>query len=965
MWEVYAYHNSESLFGIFNAVAAIMSSGTYAGAIAAVAFCGFIAAMVAYMFAPEKLQGWKWLATVVLAYGVLFVPRVTVGIVDKTGGTAVHVVDNVPFGMAALGGLTSTIGYSITELFETAFQVIPGPGALPAELAYQRHGLMFGSRIIQETRRAAFPDPATRVDVMNFISNCTAYDISDGTISATDFSTSRDLWALLAATNPARFTTLTTAAGVTTDTCTAVYAALNGRMAPQVTALTARLALKLNPTLLPAAANAAFLNQVTQAFIRSQIADASSGAADLVRQNALINAVNDAGEMGCQKINDPACMMLATGRASAVASQNAAWINGAKIAEQALPIVRNVAEATCYAVFPLLVLLLFLSSGRTTMLMVGGYAAALISIQLWPPLFAVLNYMASIYSQIDQAAAAEVGGGVKALSLQSASPIYSNAISSQAVVSYLIVGIPMLAYSLANRLVNWGSALVGGLTGLQSTIGNASSAAAVGNSSIGNVSMDQRNVSPSTSNPFVSRAQDAAGNWTTSTGTGQQAVELLRNIGPMSNIVTTRVSQGAVSEASRSAEAARNDAVSANQERSAALVEVVTKATSASAGTRSSSGQSSSSFEELGQSADRLSVLSQQVAKTTGLSSAQVQQIAFQLAGGVGTPGKLPIRIGANGSMGKTYSSNLTEAEQKVSSALSAEQLREFKQFGDRASRDTSFLSAVSTESREGKELASRLSMSTVRAESAQATYAQRVALAERLSTAHESGQAISVDLAQLPMNSDIMRRYQQLAAEYGPNSQALQVAMSGELASYALSPTRYYADGAMAPMTMGQIRDRHLQDVNDPVFDPAKVSGADQANNRSTGAPSLARPHADPALSQSPEVRSSVEEQGRLQNEAEARVQTFDERNQVTRHADGTVGSKRSQLGENTRQLRNDVMNMAASAADGLVGSSSQALDDAKTKAAAAAGSARTQAIDATSEVPNMLPRAGRRKRP
>lgn len=54
--------------------------------------------MVAYMFQPEKLQGWKWLGTVVLVYGVLFVPRVTIGIVDKTGGTARKVVANVPLG---------------------------------------------------------------------------------------------------------------------------------------------------------------------------------------------------------------------------------------------------------------------------------------------------------------------------------------------------------------------------------------------------------------------------------------------------------------------------------------------------------------------------------------------------------------------------------------------------------------------------------------------------------------------------------------------------------------------------------------------------------------------------------------------------------------------------------------------------------------------------------------------------
>ncbi len=529
MWEIYGYHNGDALFGIFNAVAAIMGAGTYLSAIAAVAFCGFVAAMVAYMFAPEKLQGWKWLGTIVLIYSVLFVPRVTVGIVDKTGGTPVKVVANVPFGMAALGGLSSTIGNSITELFETAFQTIPGPASLPSELSYQQNGLMFGSRLIQETRRASLPDPAVRTDLLNFVNNCTAYDIADGTISPSAFSTSDNLWATMSATNPARFSIITSSSGVTTSTCDQVYASIDSRMPAQVTDLTNRLGLRLNPSLSALAAQAAVVNQSPQAYIRSQIATASATAADVVRQNALINAINDAGEMGCQRVNDPSCMMLATGRASAVASQNAAWINGAKIAEQALPVVRNVAEAMCYAIFPLLVLLLFLTSGKNTLLMLSGYVTALVSIQLWPPLFAILNYMASIYSQLDQAAAAEIGGGVKALALQSASPIYSNAVSAQAVVSYLVIGIPMLAYALSNRLVSFGSTLVGGLTGLQSTVGNASAASAVGNSSMGNVTMDQRNVSPSMSSPWVSREQDASGNWTTTNGTGQQAVEYLRN----------------------------------------------------------------------------------------------------------------------------------------------------------------------------------------------------------------------------------------------------------------------------------------------------------------------------------------------------------------------------------------------------------------------------------------------------
>ena len=41
MWEIYAYQNADSLFGVFNA------GGACAAAVAAVAFCGFVAAPIA------------------------------------------------------------------------------------------------------------------------------------------------------------------------------------------------------------------------------------------------------------------------------------------------------------------------------------------------------------------------------------------------------------------------------------------------------------------------------------------------------------------------------------------------------------------------------------------------------------------------------------------------------------------------------------------------------------------------------------------------------------------------------------------------------------------------------------------------------------------------------------------------------------------------------------------------------
>lgn len=965
MWEIFAYHNSEALAGIFNAIAAIMASGTYLSAVAAVAFCGFVAAMVAYMFQPEKLQGWKWIGSVVLIYGVLFVPRVTVAVVDKTGGTPNRIIANVPFGMAALGGLTSSIGNSITELFETAFQTLPGPASLPPELAYQQNGLMFGSRLIQEVRRTSIPDPAVRTDVLNFVNNCTAFDIADGTISPTAFSESADLWTLMANTNPARFSTITTGAGVTTNTCDNVYLSINGRLPAQINNLTARLAGRMNPSIPTLAAQAAIVNQVPQAFIRGQIASAASTAADLIRQNALINAINDAGELGCQKINDPSCMMMATGRATAVASQNAAWLNGAKIAEQALPVVRNVAESMCYAVFPLVVLLLFLSSGRTTVMILSGYAVALISIQLWPPLFAILNYMASIYAQIDQAAAAELGGGVKALSLQTASPIYSNAVSAQAVVSYLIIGIPMLAYSLSNRLVNFGSAVMGGLQGLSSTSmsGSASAAAAVGNTGMGNVTMDQRNVSPTTSNPWVSRDQQFNGDWITTAGNGVQATSFLRNEGPASRVISSRVSQSSVQEASRAADAARSEAVTASNDLSSTLVDTMSRGSTKFRSTGRTDGQSVSASSELGASADRIRAISDSVARTTGMDARQVANIAFQLSGGVGTPGISPVKASATGGVSKSYSGTLTEAEQKVANELSSEQLREFKSFAERATRDQSFVRSLGSDEREGSDLASRMSTAVTRAESTQSTYAERSSLAERLSKSYETGEVLSIDLAQLPANSDFINRYQRLAADYGSDSLALQAAMASELASRALPPTRTVS-GAALPTSFGDIRSVNQQTNTDPVFSKDRVISADSSNDRAAAGRistrGLTPPETPPALGA---VRTDVPGQVTSALSQPTQASTFDERNQIVRNPDGTVTTRKSQLVGNVRQIREDAAALAENAKEVLSDGSDAALKRAEEGRARLQSSERSQAIRATPEVPTMTPRGGRRR--
>lgn len=905
MWEIYAYQNAASLFGVFNAAAAIHASGDYLSAVAAVAFCGFVAALIAYAFAPEKLQGWKWLGTVVLVFSVLIVPKVTVGIVDKTGGSAVKVVDNVPFGVAVLGSLTSTIGNTLTGLFETAFQVIPGVGALPAELSYQQNGLMFGNRLIRETGNVVFQDPAFRTDLINFIHNCTTYDLIDGTLDPATFSASDDVWPLMASPNPARFSTLTAAGGsVGVDTCPNVYQSLNGRLPAQITRIQGRLAFQLNPTLPSAAAAAVIAGQIQQAYLKNSIATAAATAADLIRQNAVLNAIEDTSKIVGQKVNDPAAMVLAVGRAQAVAQQNATWLNYGKVAEQALPVFRNVVEAVTYAMFPLFVLLLLLTSGRETMVAFKGYAAVLIWIQLWPPLYAILNYMASIYAAYDLAAAADLGTGTKALALQTASTIYSRAISGEAVVGYLAISIPFIAWAALKRMENFGTALVGGLSGLQAMISGGTSAATVGNVSMGNVGMDQMQLAPNRTSAFMGSWQnDLSGNTFSSNAlNGRTAVSLLRNQGFASRMVSMRVSEQDVTQASRQADAARGEAIAANTERSAALAETFTRGLAKLRSSRHSRGTASSSFEQMGETLNRLDQISKNVANSTGLTQSQVAQIAFGAAGhvGINTPvagAELQARAGKN------YSSGLSAAQQKVLSSLTQEQIAEFKQFGDRVSRDSSIVSSFASDSREAQEMSSRLATATSRTERADATFAERTAFAERLSSARDKGESISVDIAQDPHNLEMFLRY---AEQYGGDSASALSMFDAELARQGLRPNRVFSDGTALPSSFGDVRSLHDHQATDPALSPdlaashrqhrAKMS---QFNHSASGA--------HPDTNPSP-LRNDIQTQGNaIRNEAGSANSSFDRKAEIVDTGDGTLVTRKSLLKQSGKQVVDD----------------------------------------------------------
>lgn len=397
---------------------------------------------------------------------------------------------------------------------------------------------------------------------------------------------------------------------------------------------------------------------------------------------------------------------------------------------------------------------------------------------------------------------------------------------------------------------------------------------------------------------------DMSGNTFTSNSlTGRTAASLLRNQGFASRVVSMRVSQQDVTEASNQAEVARSEAVSAGQQRSANLTEAFTRGVTKLRSTRNSTGTTSSSFEQLGESLNRLDQISRSVSERTGLSQSQVASIAFGASGALGlsAPGA-SARV--QGNAGKTYQSGILSDEQKVLNTMTSDQLSEFKQFGDRVSRDSSVMNMIASDSREGREMSSSLATATTQAQRAEAAFAQRRAFAERVSAAHERGETLSIDIAQDPHNLDMFMRY---AEQYGGTSAAAHTLVGAELARQGLPPTRVFSDGTSMPSTFGGIRESYDSARGSMADAPAVDSVRDTNDRQVAGQPKSTAPGPARTAGSSP-VRGEIQQAHKqLHGKTQGAVSNFDSKAQIVKAPDGTLKSKKSLFVQTGKQVAGD----------------------------------------------------------
>ena len=487
----YAYWNGNQIRDLFEGLVSVTNGSGFVQLAAFLVVTGMVACLLIGAVKGEGRSVISYFACAVLFWFVAIVPKATVVIEDVRSQT-VYNVDNVPLSMAFFASASSRIGHWLTQAYETAF--------IPADVAkYSSFGAVYPQRVMEVLQRTGPVTVQGRETLQAVLKNCVLPEVVLDGRKADEAMASSDLWTLIKSdgwVNPARLAVMPDGSVMK---CPAAVAELEQVLVNvEIPALKRWVHVKLDPQAVnPSTSIAASITQT-----ESLLLGISRSAESSLKHSLLLTALPKVMSGHAVTVAGPAAMASTLARAQGNLAGEINYRTMAKMAEDALPKIRNALEFVVIAMFPV-VALIALVSGSGMAGVVRSYVTLLLTVQLWPALSSVVNYLVIAHDLHPFTLLAQNFGGS---SLQAATLIRETGASSQAIAGALLCAVPVISYALVRAGDMAVGQLVGGLTQpAQNAATSQGAAIAAGNISQGNVSVS--NVS---SNNVSSNKADAS-----------------------------------------------------------------------------------------------------------------------------------------------------------------------------------------------------------------------------------------------------------------------------------------------------------------------------------------------------------------------------------------------------------------------------------------------------------------------
>ncbi|EKM9600830.1 conjugal transfer mating pair stabilization protein TraG [Salmonella enterica] len=386
MNEVYVIAGGEWLRNNLNAIAAFMSSRTWDSIEKIALTLSVLVVAIVWVQRHNMMDLLGWVAVFVLI-SLLVTVRTSVQIIDNSDLVKVHRVDNVPVGLVLPLSLTTRIGHAMVAGYEMIF-------AQPDSVTYSKTGMLFGANLVTKSTDFLSRNPEITSLFQDYVQNCVMGDIYlNHKYSLEELMESADPYTLIFS-NPSplrgvfdknnHFLTCKDASVTLKDKLNLdtqnggktwhyyVQQLFGGRPDP----------------------NMLFSTMLGDSY--SYFYGSSQSASQIIRQNVTINALREGITSYAARSGDTASLMnLAT--TSSMEKQRLAHASIGQVALRSLPMMQTILTGIAIGIFPLLVLAAVFN--KLTLSVLKGYAFALMWLQSWPLLYAILNSAMTFYAR--------------------------------------------------------------------------------------------------------------------------------------------------------------------------------------------------------------------------------------------------------------------------------------------------------------------------------------------------------------------------------------------------------------------------------------------------------------------------------------------------------------------------------------------------------------------------------------
>ncbi|MCV3773793.1 conjugal transfer mating-pair stabilization protein TraG [Enterobacter sp. RD4-1-1] len=476
MLEIYTIYGGGMWKTALDAVVTLVGQNTFHTLLRIASTFGVLAVLLTFIKQRNPMVFVQWLAVFMILTSILLVPKRSVQVIDLSDPGAVWVTDNVPVGLAAIASLTTSIGYKMASVYDMLM-------ARPDSVTYSKTGMLFGSQIVAETSDFTTQNPELAQMLPDYVENCVIGDILlNGKYTINQLLNSTDPLTLITS-NPSPLR------GIFKMTSTSRQFLTCQQAATEIKTLA-------NTDVNPGSATFTWLtrkvfgNKLNGAALLSSAMGESYGffyaggmtAAQIMKNNITNSAVRQGIKGFAARSSDTANLLnLAT--ENAATKQRLSWAAGNELATRTLPFAQSLLMLILVCLFPLMIALAASNHTMFGLNTLKIYVSGFIYFQMWPVMFAILNYAANYWLQ------SQSGGTPLVLANKDVVALQHSDVANLA--GYLSLSIPVLSFYLTKGAAAMGSQVAGSvLSSGAFTSAGVAATTADGNWSFNNMSMD-------------------------------------------------------------------------------------------------------------------------------------------------------------------------------------------------------------------------------------------------------------------------------------------------------------------------------------------------------------------------------------------------------------------------------------------------------------------------------------------